>query len=437
MIGKCHEKIASTLQDEVFIGGDDPSPRQYEKELNSALKIYTIALADAKKREQTGGKHESGGSSHGHLEVFYRIHTCRLKALLAAIRRSKEERALAGMEAIRIASINWFGDATDLDTLPTLRHKMWALFVDCIQALLKCRIDEPKFHRAVYRIAQAYNWAPFFYNPDRVLSSGSKADVLAIDNITLPYIEAGSCDKNAALAMETLFDKRRSQICAVWVTTSSTPSPFEVLNDSVRKYDYLRLKYIRAYIDCMKHCKKMDKIEALLSSITSSAQDLAGFYKASAGMKGLDPGKHTKQTLLKAGGFLADIKWSANDALADLILADLKYLKQNGVNKNQRSLLEAGFKLSSKLFLRLNSAPREVVQHMISAGPILQVIALCKCFISIQAGYRVNDSIKFEELDNDTLLSFVEQALDRAKEMFPLKTKKIAPSQGQVQKLIT
>lgn len=420
MIGKCHEKIASTLQDEVFISGGHPSPRQYEKELNLAIEIYSIALVDAKKCEQTtGGKHESGGSSHGHSEVFYRIHTCRLKTLIRAIRRPRIGRKLAEMEAIRITSLIWFGDAIDLETLPTVRHRMWALFVNCVHALLQCIKDEPKFHRAVYRIAQAFNWAPFFYDSDRyVVGSGCKTDVLTIGNIALPCIEAGSCDKNAALAMETLFDKRRSQICAVWVTTSSTPSPFEVLNDSVRKYDYLRLKYTKAYIDCMKHCKKMDKIEALLSSATSSAQDLAGFYKASAGIKGGDPGKHTKQSLLKASGFIADIKWSANDALAELILTDLKYLRQNGVNNDQRTLLDAGFKLSNKLFLRLNSPPREVVQHMVSAGPILQVIALCKCFISIQAGYRVNDSIKFEELDNDTLLSFVEQALDRAKEMF-------------------
>ena len=79
--------------------------------------------------------------------------------------------------------------------------------------------------------------------------------------------------------------------------------------------------------------------------------------------------------------------------------------------------------MANSLFIQLNSPPEDVVQSMISNEPILQVIALCKCFISIQAGYRVNDSINFEELDYNTLQSFVEQALQKAKAMFPSKSK--------------
>ena len=78
-----------------------------------------------------------------------------------------------------------------------------------------------------------------------------------------------------------LHHQTRSQLAAVWVTTSSSPSPYEVLNDSLRKYDALRLKYIRAYIDCNKGTEQGRRdIETLLTWTMTSNQDLAGFYIA-------------------------------------------------------------------------------------------------------------------------------------------------------------
>ena len=429
MIGKCHEKIASTTCEEVFAGTDSNTRRLYEMELTSALQTYSAAIADAKEREHLNGgigKRDKGGSSHGSLEVFYRIHACRFKALVSSMRPSNNDRDLAQEEALRICSVSRFDSSVDIHTLPSHRHKMWDALVDCVKAFMECRKDEPKFHRVIFRLAQAYCWAPFFIDSSQDSSLGSEdTDCIPIfDGVPLPSIDRGSCQKNAALAIESLFDKRRSQICAVWVTTSSTPPPFEVLNDSIRKYDYLRLKYIEAYIDCMKKCKKLDKIETLLNHTATCAQDLAGFYQASAAVRFGDPGRHTKQSLLNASGFLAKVKRSANDALTELVLGDLAHLKRNGSDEERKTFLDVGFRMANSLFLQLNSSPENTVQIMISSKkPILQVIALCKCFISIQAGYRVNDSINFEELDYDTLLTFVEQALQKAKEMFPSKSK--------------
>lgn len=425
MIGKCHEKIASTLCEEAFPTDEQSPRRSYETSLKFALQSYSNALADAKEREQSSGsKHENGGSSHGSMEVFYRIHACRLKALLFSARRMKVERKAALLEAIHITSAAWFGDLTLEPTSSTIRHKVWSAFVNCTKALIHCRTEEPKFHRSAFRLAQAYNWVPVFQDPEsHDFVFDNKKDIPSVNGISLPCIEAGSCNKNAALAMESLFDKRRSQLCAVWVTTSTTPPPFEVINDPVRKYDYLRLKYIMAYIDCMKRTKKMDKIESLLNCTSNCAQDLAGFYQASAAVKGMDPGRHKKQSLLKASGFLSEVKRCASVALSELVLANLAYLKQHGVDVNGRAELEACLKLSNSLFLRMNTSPNEAVQCMLSTGSIIQIVALCKCFISIQAGYRINDSIKLEKLDKDTLLSFVEQALEKAKNMFSTKSK--------------
>jgi hypothetical protein len=215
MIGKCLEKVASTFCDEAFVRNNKgAAERHYEAALRLAMQNYSAALVDAKNMEQaSGGKAATGGSSHGSLEVFYRISACRLKALLFSIRRVKEEQELAQREAIRIVSEAWFGDDK-----PTTSPSVWDAFVDCVKALMQCRKEEPKFHRAAFRLAQAFNWAPLFFDPDRyVFSSGGKTDISSIASGSLPCIEAGSCEANAAMVMESLFDKRRQQICAVWV----------------------------------------------------------------------------------------------------------------------------------------------------------------------------------------------------------------------------
>jgi hypothetical protein len=134
MIGKCLEKVASTLGEERFDGSDQPVPRNYETLLASAIQAYSSALADARTREQSGVvKTETGGSSHGSLEVLYRIHACRFKALLYAVRRVKEERNRAQLEALRIANLEWFDGTSSNQDSDDLRLRVWDAFVDCVK----------------------------------------------------------------------------------------------------------------------------------------------------------------------------------------------------------------------------------------------------------------------------------------------------------------
>mmetsp|Transcript_13222 Transcript_13222/g.23958 ORF Transcript_13222/g.23958 Transcript_13222/m.23958 type:complete len:228 (-) Transcript_13222:33-716(-) len=218
--------------------------------------------------------------------------------------------------------------------------------------------------------------------------------------------------------MTTLFEKRRTQLCAVWVTTSARPPPFEVLNDSLRKYDALRLKYIRAYIDCMRVCERRDKIETLLKCTATSNQDLPGFYEASASLRGGDPGKHVKQSLLRGSGrsFMTKVKRNAISAIAEMILKELADLKNNGVDNEGKMKLTHHFKLSYKLFRRLNSPCKDVVEFTRSNKPLVEVEAFCKCYLSIQAGYRIS-SINFDGMDIDTLCSILEGAVSKAKDL--------------------
>jgi hypothetical protein len=138
MAGKCLEKIASTLIEEAFIRGDPPESRYYETVLTHALQTYSSALADARLREQSIGGHgksETGGSSHGSLEVFYRIHACRFKVLLASIRRVNEEQELAEREALRITNAVWFGDCSSLQTSSDIRTQIWGVFSNCVKGI--------------------------------------------------------------------------------------------------------------------------------------------------------------------------------------------------------------------------------------------------------------------------------------------------------------
>lgn len=210
----------------------------------------------------------------------------------------------------------------------------------------------------------------------------------------------------------------RSQLAAVWVTTSSSPSPYEVLNDSLRKYDALRLKYIRAYIDCNKGTEQgRCDIETLLSWTMTSNQDLAGFYIASALLRGGDPGKHAKQSRLTSDGFIAKVKESCSSAMTEMILRDLAVWKRkNGIDNDEKKKLTAHFKLAYKLHLRLNATSKEVAEHLSTHGPLDEVEAFCKCYLSIQSGYRIS-SINMSGMDSTALCSILEGALAKGKQM--------------------
>ena len=141
MIGKCYEKIASTLKEEKYQVGSpgedlDQPTRLYETIMNDAISNYAKASEDALKAEKSSGggpdKTCLGGSSHGAIEYLYRLHASRFKVLLSAIRRSKEECEVAELEAFRIASVKWYDESNESSSSSGVRGKTWDVFVDCV-----------------------------------------------------------------------------------------------------------------------------------------------------------------------------------------------------------------------------------------------------------------------------------------------------------------
>lgn len=154
LVPKCHEKIAATYKLEGHPTSDDnKSCRLYEKHMEEALSAYQASLNE--KRDDGG---EAGGSSHGKLEIFYRLHASRLKCLLVAAVAGEDERTAAEEEALRLTEKFFFSQPDT--TSCNLRDRMWTVLADIVSALASCRLQQVFFHRSVYRHAQALMWAP-------------------------------------------------------------------------------------------------------------------------------------------------------------------------------------------------------------------------------------------------------------------------------------
>jgi len=152
----------------------------------------------------------------------------------------------------------------------------------------------------------------------------------------------------------------------------------------LRKYDSLRGKYISAYIDTLRLCKKRNKIEALLQSIASAPRDLPSLFQASALAKGGPPeSPHTKESLLVkkrslvSSGFLRNAKREANSALATTLLQDIS----SGDSKAQEETLKAAY----ACFLRLNCSVDELRRTRawkFGQASIPEADALCQAYLA-------------------------------------------------------
>jgi hypothetical protein len=65
------------------------------------------------------------------------------------------------------------------------------------------------FHRAAYRLAQAYNYAPLFHDPSCDSSVGSRQAVPAIKSYRIRGLSSSCAAESADVAISKLFDKKR------------------------------------------------------------------------------------------------------------------------------------------------------------------------------------------------------------------------------------
>jgi hypothetical protein len=181
----------------------------------------------------------------------------------------------------------------------------------------------------------------------------------------------------------------RPQLCAVWVTTTSSSSPFQTLNTSIRKYDSLRGKYISAYIESLRLCRRRAELETFLKWAASSNRDLPSYFHATARhVDGRAPIKsHNHDNLLVQDGsissmdFLSSIKRLANSSVADVVLQDISDSRKS---PDGEKAIETNLKSAYTCFLRLNCSPGEVIKsRKWKYGSLTEVAALCQAYLAL------------------------------------------------------
>ncbi|CAB9508383.1 Calcineurin binding protein 1 [Seminavis robusta] len=418
MIGKCHEKIARTYELEGYPTADG-SCRIYEEHMKAALAAYCASLD-----EKPADGVEAGGSSHGRLEIFYRLHASRLKCLLAAALANADERNLAENEALRLTEEHFFattsGDADkDNSKERSIRERVWSVLADIVSALAQCRQDHAFFHRSVYRHAQALMWSPVLYDPRTGWITGSRGKIPPSKSCQLRGCNQATNVAMSALAvLSVLFEKKRSQLVAVWVTTSFPPTAFETLNNSVRKYDSLRGKYLAAHSDCLRLCQSRNELETLLRWVSSSKRDLTAGFQNSVLVKDKP---HTRDSLLEnrsmiSSNFLTGIKRKSNSDMAHVLNQEL--LSEDKAAASAEDQL----KLAYACYLRLNCSIAELRKTdawKYSPGSFWEVEALCSAYQKFQKDKVVMMEDPMDWSGGGQREQLLGAALRKCKELFP------------------
>jgi hypothetical protein len=326
--------------------------------MTHALESYREAHEQAKAIEKDGGvlAEQNGGSGHGSTEVLYRIHASRLKCLIYAVDRPEFEREPAELEALRITEQFWFSPPNDSPLPSGTRDRVWAVLSDVVSALCQCRRERSFFHRSVYRHAQALLWAPFLSDPVNKRAHGSFGSVPATKAVQLRGLNsATNAAESGLVVMMSLFDKKRSQLCAVWVASGSV-STFQTINNSIRKYDSLRGKYISAYLNCLRLARRKTDLETFFQWTMSCRRDLPSYFSVTAVASAREPIRpHIQDSLLvKARSlasyhFLTSTKRLANTAIASIVLQEIDESPSAGVESKLREAFDC--------FLRLNCSP--------------------------------------------------------------------------------
>ena len=465
--------------------------------MGKAISVYAKALAEATKLEEAGSSlpDQAGGSCHGSTELLYRLHASRLKCLIRAVSRNENEREQAELEALRLTEKYPFknpdvegnklgsenpdaegnalgnknpdgegnklgsenpdgegyklgnenpdgeGDKLGNENLDAEgnalgndpRERLWKVFADIVDGLVECRQLKPFFHRSVFRHAQALMWSPVILDPS---SSKTSKDIVPAEFGS--QIQSLDCSKPAAFSAEdvisTLFDKKRSQLCAVWVTNSGAASPFQTMNGTMRKYDSLRGKYIAAYLEALQLCNRRPEVETFLKWLYSSKRDHPSHFKAGAMNGGDKPtNSHVQDPLLLlddslvSHGFLVFCKRKANSVLAGILMQELSNMPSDNLSKpstDGMKVSEVYLKNAYACFLRLHCSIQDLKKlraFKYGSDSIPEVDALCQVYLSL--GEAVPTGIPGSDFGDwsggGRKLAIFKTALSKSKILFP------------------
>ena len=189
-----------------------------------------------------------------------------------------------------------------------------------------------------------------------------------------------------------------SQLAAVWVTTTSSSSPFQVLNTSTRKYDSLRGKYIAAYLETLRLSRRRGELETFLKWTYSCRRDLPGFFQASAlAERGVPAKSHANDPLLvvrdslSEHSFLTGVKRRANDAFAEVLANEIAERSPSNRSSpgGEHKLAERFLKLAYSSYLRLHCSRddlNKVGAWKYGRESLPEVEAVCQAYLAMDEG---------------------------------------------------
>lgn len=359
--------------------------------------------------------------------------------LLYAIYQASKNRHCFEAEALHLVSRNWFAEPVteneeELNWKYGSRDRRWEVLVDIVSALVFCRKEKALFHRSVFRHAQAILWAPVVYSPDVKTYPLFTApeDAVAQTNTLSNIFRCGIHVNAAKIVMDSLFDKKRAQLCATWMSSRSHRA-FEELNTSEKKFDSVRLKYISARIELLRVCRDHVSLETFFSWANACPPDLPSLYFVTALDSAASRQNHFRQNLLEDRGFLRHVKRLCTMAIADVVLYQLRNAKgkEEASDEIQNTVLNGILKRAYSCFLKLNCTVENVKNWLEKTGEesFIELDALLCSFDEV--GGKVSESEVLEcpgeDLEADDAmnkqamnkkLALLESALTRCKTMF-------------------
>lgn len=224
--------------------------------------------------------------------------------------------------------------------------------------------------------------------------------------------------------MGSLFEKKRPQLCAVWVTSDSSDSSLQALNSSVRKYDSLRGKYISAYIDSLRLCKRRNELETFLKWTYSAKRDLPSYFVASAILDREKVPPHSRDCLLvkprafSSFHFLTTVKRQANSALADVIFQEIHGKSELKDGKTLELLLKVAY----ACYLRLNCDVNDITKRSAWYHRTSGMKNVVKALTTAHQRSTKEQSLSGRPMDwscETQASTLLEAALKRCKDLFP------------------
>ena len=182
-------------------------------------------------------------------------------------------------------------------------------------------------------------------------------------------------------------------------------------------------KYIFAYIESLRLCRRRAELENFLKGASTIRRDLPSYFQASALAEGGPPEKsHAHDCLLAKGrsltsqGFLVSAKRQANSSLADVILHELP--------ERSKTSAENQLKHAYACFLRLNCTAEDLKKSRsfrYGHSAIHEVDAVCQAYFALGEGKAIHSNLP-DWSGGGQKSAIFEAALEKCRSLFPTLT---------------